>query len=40
VLTLTGFYLTLKFAPLPPVGVPFLFGTREFFRFAMSRRWS
>jgi sodium transport system permease protein len=34
-LTLTGFYLTLKFAPLPPVGVPFLFGTREFFRFAI-----
>jgi sodium transport system permease protein len=34
-LTLTGFYLTLKFAPLPPVGVPFLFGTREFMRFAL-----
>jgi len=34
-LTLSGFYLTLKFAPLPPVGVPFLFGTREFFRFAI-----
>ena len=34
-LTLTGFYLTLKFAPLPPVGVPFLFGTREFLRFAI-----
>jgi sodium transport system permease protein len=33
--TLTGFDLTLKFAPLPPVGVPFLFGTREFFRFAI-----
>src|SRR6185437_11362197 len=29
-LTLTGFYLTLAFAPLPPVGVPFLFGVREF----------
>ena len=34
-LTLSGFYLTLKFAPLPPVGVPFLFGTREFARFAL-----
>ncbi|HTL76821.1 MAG TPA: ABC transporter permease [Casimicrobiaceae bacterium] len=33
VLTLSGFYLTLAFAPLPPVGVPFLFGTREFLRF-------
>ncbi len=35
VLTLTGFYLTLSFAPLPPVGVPFLFGMREFARFAL-----
>ena len=34
-LTLAGFYLTLKFAPLPPVGVPFLFGVREFGRFAL-----
>jgi sodium transport system permease protein len=33
VLTLSGFYLTLAFAPLPPVGVPFLFGAREFVRF-------
>jgi sodium transport system permease protein len=32
-LTLTGFYLTLSFAPLPAVGVPFLFGAREFCRF-------
>ena len=32
-LTLTGFYLTLSFAPLPAVGIPFLFGTREFARF-------
>ncbi len=32
-LTLTGFYLTLSFAPLPAVGVPFLFGSREFLRF-------
>jgi len=34
-LTLTGFYLTLAFAPLPPVGVPFLFGVREFGRFLL-----
>lgn len=34
-LTLTGFYVTLAFAPLPPVGVPFLFGMREFVRFAV-----
>ncbi|MEO8536737.1 MAG: ABC transporter permease [Betaproteobacteria bacterium] len=34
-LTLTGFYLTLTFAPLPAVGVPFLFGAREFARFAV-----
>jgi sodium transport system permease protein len=34
-LTLAGFYLTLKFAPLPPVGVPFLFGMRELGRFAL-----
>ena len=33
VVTLTGFYLTLSFAPLPPVGIPFLFGMREFLRF-------
>jgi sodium transport system permease protein len=32
-LTLTGFYVTLTFAPLPPVGVPFLFGGHEFARF-------
>ena len=32
-LTLTGFYVTLAFAPLPPVGIPFLFGSREFVRF-------
>jgi sodium transport system permease protein len=35
VLTLAGFYVTLAFAPLPPVGVPFLFGPREFARFLM-----
>ncbi|HVJ74832.1 MAG TPA: ABC transporter permease [Casimicrobiaceae bacterium] len=33
VVTLAGFTLTLTFAPLPPVGVPFLFGGREFVRF-------
>ncbi|MCC7328476.1 MAG: ABC transporter permease [Burkholderiales bacterium] len=33
VVTLAGFYLTLSFAPLPPVGAPFLFSAREFFRF-------
>ena len=33
VITLAGFYLTLTFAPLPPVGVPFLFSAREFGRF-------
>lgn len=34
-LTLAGFYLTLAFAPLPAVGVPFLFGAREFARFLL-----
>ncbi len=33
VTTLAGFYLTLAFAPLPPVGAPFLFSAREFARF-------
>jgi sodium transport system permease protein len=28
-ITLTGYYLTLRFAPLPAVGVPFLFSVRE-----------
>ncbi len=28
-ITLTGYYLTLRFAPLPAVGIPFLFSTRE-----------
>lgn len=32
-LTLAGFYLTLNFAPLPAVGVPFVFGAAELFRF-------
>jgi len=29
VITLTGYYLTLRFAPLPAVGIPFLFSARE-----------
>jgi sodium transport system permease protein len=29
ILTLTGYYLTLRFAPLPAVGIPFLFSARE-----------
>ncbi|MEP6657471.1 MAG: ABC transporter permease subunit, partial [Betaproteobacteria bacterium] len=33
VVTLAGFYLTLRFFPLPAVGVPFLFGAAEFVRF-------
>ena len=33
VLTLIGFYLTLNFAPLPAIGVPFLFGATELGRF-------
>ncbi|MEP7330187.1 MAG: ABC transporter permease subunit, partial [Betaproteobacteria bacterium] len=33
--TLVGFYLTLSFAPLPAVGVPFLFSLRELGRFLM-----
>ncbi len=33
VLTLIGFYLTLNFAPLPSIGVPFLFGAVELGRF-------
>ncbi|MDR2710410.1 MAG: ABC transporter permease [Burkholderiales bacterium] len=35
-LTLTGFYLTLCFAPLPPIGIPFLFGAHEVARFAVT----
>ena len=34
-LTLAGFYLTLNFAPLPAVGVPFVFGATELFRFVI-----
>ncbi len=33
--TLTGFYLTLAFAPLPPVGVPFLFSALDALRFVL-----
>jgi len=36
VLTLTGFYLALRFAPLPAVGIPFLFGPAEFGRFIVT----
>ena len=32
-LTLAGFYVTLRFAPLPAVGVPFLFSVAELGRF-------
>ena len=35
-LTLTGFYLVLRFAPLPAVGIPFLFGLRELGRFVIA----
>jgi sodium transport system permease protein len=34
-MTLAGFWLTLSFAPLPAVGVPFLFGPRELTRFLL-----
>jgi sodium transport system permease protein len=34
-LTLAGFYLTLNFAPLPAVGMPFVFGAAELFRFVI-----
>jgi sodium transport system permease protein len=33
--TLAGFWATLAYAPLPPVGVPFLFGATEFARFVV-----
>jgi sodium transport system permease protein len=36
VLTLTGFYLMLRFAPLPAVGIPFLFGLTELGRFVVT----
>lgn len=31
--TLGGFYLTLRFAPLPSVGIPFVFGLRQYAAF-------
>jgi len=34
-LTLAGFYLTLRFAPLPAIGIPFLFGFTELVRFLL-----
>jgi sodium transport system permease protein len=33
VVTLSGYYLTLRFAPLPAVGIPFLFSARELLWF-------
>jgi len=33
--TLGAFWATLAFAPLPPIGVPFLFGATELARFVM-----
>ena len=33
VLTLTGFYLTLRYGPTPRVGIPFVFGAREYAGF-------
>lgn len=33
ILTLLGFYLVLRFVPLPVVGIPFLFGFAELSRF-------
>jgi sodium transport system permease protein len=36
VLTLAGFYLTLRFGPVPVVGIPFLFGLVEFVRFLIA----
>ena len=34
-LTLTGFYLTLQFGPVPRVGIPFIFGAREYGGFLL-----
>jgi sodium transport system permease protein len=36
VLTLSGFYLMLRFAPLPATGIPFLFGLAELGRFVVA----
>jgi sodium transport system permease protein len=35
IVTLVAFWATLTFAPLPPVGVPFLFGIAELLRFVL-----
>jgi sodium transport system permease protein len=35
VVTLSGFYGTLRFGPIPAVGIPFLFGLAEFGRFVV-----
>lgn len=34
-LTLTGFYLTLRYGPSPRVGIPFVFGAREYGGFLL-----
>jgi sodium transport system permease protein len=36
VVTLGGFYLTLSYAPLPAVGIPFLFSLRDLARFVVA----
>jgi sodium transport system permease protein len=36
IVTLSGFYLMLRFAPLPAVGIPFLFGLAELGRFLIA----
>jgi hypothetical protein len=33
--TLGGFYVTLGYGPLPPVGVPFLFGAPQYVAFVL-----
>jgi sodium transport system permease protein len=35
VLTLTGFFLTLTYGPVPKVGIPFVFGAREYGGFLL-----
>jgi hypothetical protein len=35
-LTLLGFYLTLRFGPLPAIGIPFLFGMAEVGQFVLA----
>jgi sodium transport system permease protein len=37
-LTLSGFYLMLRFAPMPAVGIPFLFGIAELGKFFLGAR--